>query len=418
MTAATPEFERFMGRVATDRALWTDFEALCGFGGRLAGSPGERAARDWAAARLAAVPGGVLRRDPVRYTGWTCHEARLQDLRTGHDLAVTPLLASASTPPEGILLEVVDCARGAPEQIASAGVRGKAALVRHEYPFASWTIHRRVKLAAAIDAGAAAFLIAQPEPGIGPVSGSAGLAPGRMIPGLGVSAEAAARITAPGSRVHLTLRAEEVPNALTETIVLYLPGRGPEQVVLSAHIDGHSLAESALDNATGVAAALSLARSVAPFVAGMERGLTVCIFSAEEWALTGSRVWLEQLPWAERARIVFNLNLDSIAGSPSLTALTSGFAALGPIMHRAAAQAGLTLHVHEPLMTNSDHANFAAHGIPAIRLLAGFGDPGSNLRYLLTGADTVLLANTRELKASALTAGAVLWAALQAVSVA
>ena len=65
-------------------------------------------------------------------------------------------------------------------------------------------------------------------------------------------------------------------------------------------------------------------------------------------------------------------------------------------------------------MTNSDHANFAAHGIPAMRLLAGFDDPQSNLRHLLTGADTRLLTNVGELKAGTLTAGAVLWRALQA----
>ena len=39
-------------------------------------------------------------------------------------------------------------------------------------------------------------------------------------------------------------------------------------------------------------------------------------------------------------------------------------------------------------MANSDHANFAAHGIPAVRLIAGFGVPASNLRLLLTAADT------------------------------
>ena len=39
-------------------------------------------------------------------------------------------------------------------------------------------------------------------------------------------------------------------------------------------------------------------------------------------------------------------------------------------------------------MTNSDHANFAAHGIPAFRLIAGFNAPDSNLRLLLTAADT------------------------------
>jgi hypothetical protein len=414
------DFVSFMGSLAADRSLWPDFIALCDFGGRLTGSSGEIAARDWAAQRLGATPGGTLRRDPVRYAGWTCHTARLTELATGRELDVTPLLAAAPTPPEGLTLEVVDCARGGPDQIALAGdaVRGRAVLVRHEYPFASWTIHRRIKLTAAIEAGAAAFLIAQPEPGIGPVSGSAGMTPGRMIPGLGISAEAAACIAQPGSRIKLVLDASNEPEALTETLVLDMPGNGPERVVLTAHIDGHSLGESALDNATGTAVALALARAVAPFIAKMARGLTVCLFSAEEWALTGSRAWLEALPAEVRARMVLNLNLDSIAGAPSLTALTSGFPALGGFVQDAAEAGGFSLAVHEPLMSNSDHANFAAHGIPALRLLAGFDQPDSNLRHLLTRADTRLLTNVRELKAGALTAGAVLWRALQADSAA
>ena len=406
----------FLGSLAADTALWPDFLKLCDFGGRLAGSPGEASARDWAAGCLATIPGGALRRDPVRYAGWTCREARLTALATGQDLAVTPLLAGAATPPEGLVLEVVDCARGGPEQIALAGeaVRGRAVLVRHEYPFASWTIHRRVKLAAAIDAGAAAFLIAQPEPGIGPVSGSAGVAAGRMIPALGLSAEAASRIAAPGSRVRITVDAHDLPDALTETLVLDLPGAGPDRVVLSAHIDGHSLGESALDNATGVAAALALARAVAPFVARAPRGLALCLFSAEEWALAGSRQWLAAMPAAERPRIQVNVNLDSIAGSASLTALTSGFPQLGAFVRAGADSAGLPVAVHEPLMQNSDHANFAAQGIPALRLLAGFDEPNSNLRHLLTAADTRLLTNPRELKLGTLTAGAILWHALHA----
>ena len=40
-------------------------------------------------------------------------------------------------------------------------------------------------------------------------------------------------------------------------------------------------------------------------------------------------------------------------------------------------------------MPNSDHANFARRGIPALRLVAGFDEPDSRLRYLLTPGDTL-----------------------------
>ena len=47
-----------------------DFEAICAFGGRFAGSPGEKAATAWLKARLAAglgVPVGTI---ALQHDGW------------------------------------------------------------------------------------------------------------------------------------------------------------------------------------------------------------------------------------------------------------------------------------------------------------------------------------------------------------
>ncbi len=398
----------FLGAVAADPLLAADFAAICDCGGRLQGS--DSATRGFVLLhdRMAAI--GAVADEPVPYAGWTCHEARLTDLVTGRDLPCAPLLGAAATPPEGLVLDTLDCGRGAPG--AYGGATGRAVLARHEYPFAAWTVHRRVKLAAATEAGAAAFLVVQPEPGVGPVSGSSGRAGGPGIPALGIGAEAGA-LLAEGRRVRVTLSGEDHA-ATTPTLVLDLPGRGEHRVVLSAHLDGHPLGESAIDNATGLAAALSLARAAAPFVDRCPNGLTLCIFGAEEWALAGSRAWLAGLPDERRARMAVNINLDSIAGGSALTALTSGFPALGPFLRGAASQAGLPLATHLPPMSNSDHANFAAQGIPAARLVAGFDEPGSALRYLLTAADTRAIVPVQELKAATIAAGALVWAALHA----
>lgn len=404
----------FLRGLSQDTGLWRDFHSLCDFGGRLAGSASEALALDWCEQRLSGIGGMKARRDPTPYAGWVCRESSLTDLATGALLDAVPLLGTAPT--DGLDLELVNLGRGTPEQIqlAAERVRGRAVLVTHEYPFAASTVHRRKKLAAAQLAGAAAFLIAQQEPGVGPVSGSSGRGGGPGIPAMGISAEAAALVQKEGARVRVSIDAQDLPDARTDVLVLDLPGRGVERVVLSAHIDGHPLAESALDNATGVAAAVALARNIAPFVAGMQRGLTVCIFSAEEWALNGSREWLRALEPSVRESIVLNINLDSLAGSERLTALTSGFPALGPFAQRAAAGAGVPLGVHLPLMPNSDHANFVEHGIPAMRLIAGFDEPQSALRLLLTRADTRQLVGEDVLRQATETAGAILWAALSA----
>jgi hypothetical protein len=401
-----------------DPALWPDFLSLCGFGGRLTGTPGEIAAREWAAKRLAVIGPDRVSREPTPYVGWTCSDARVLLLPIGEPLEANVLLCCGDTPAEGLDLEVVDCGRGTPEDIFGVGARlaGRAALVRHDYMFGSDTVHRRLKLDAAIAAGADGFLIAATEPGLGAVSGSAGLTSVlRRIPGFGISAEAAARLTAVAEpRVRFHVASKFLADAKTETLILDLPGAGPDRVVLSAHIDGHAAGESALDNATGVALALSLARRVAPYCSTLPRGLTVCLFSAEEWALTGSKVWLAGLAEETRRHMVFNLNLDTVAGGSKLTALTSGFSQLGAFAAGAAASAGAPLGVHLPLMSNSDHANFAASGIPALRLVSGFDEPASKVRLLLTRHDTRDLVAPDDFNEPARVAWAILTAALTA----
>jgi len=386
-----------LGAVAADPLLWSDFNALCDAGGRLAGSDSAASAFTLAAIRLAAI--GPVRNEPSDYAGWTCEEARLE--HRGRLLDCAPLLGSM--PCEGLTLDVRDLGRGAPQP---GRLDGLAVMARHEYPFATHALHRRVKLAAATEAGAAAFLIVQPEPGVGPVSGSSGRNGGPGIPALGISAEAADALRQ-GGPARITIQARDHP-AQTPNLILEIPGRGPGLVALSAHLDGHPLGESALDNATGVAAALCLGRAVAPHVAALEHGLLICLFGAEEWALAGSRTWLAGLDEERRGRIVLNLNLDSIAGHPKLTALTSGFAALPALLRGAVPGLG----IHAPLMPNSDHANFAAHGIPAARLIAGFDAPDSNLRYLLTGADRRQLTSDAQMRSATLAAAHLLWAGL------
>src|SRR5262249_35636713 len=150
----------------------------------------------------------------------------------------------------------------------------------------------------------------------------------------------------------------------------------------------------------GVAVALGLARCFALHVARCRRGLRVCLFSAEEWGLVGSRLWLERMDDAARRAMVLDINLDSVGGASGLTALTSAFHRLDAWVTAPAALAGLLIATHLPLMANSDHANFAAHGIPALRLIAGFNAPDSHLRLLLTAADTRDKVRPQELDAA------------------
>lgn len=403
------------GALATDPHLWPDFLALCDCGGRLAGTPSEAAALAFLREAGTRATGCDAVAVPTPYAGWTAHAASLTllDGRRHIPLGCLPQVRSASG---SVTAEVVDLGRGTDEEFAQAGtaLAGRIALVRHEYMFSAGHLHRRTKYTAALRAGASGFLIAGPLP-TGVVAGSSGRGDESGIPALGISPEAAARLSPPIGRARAALHVRATEHAAaTETLLFDLPGAGPGQVVLSAHLDGHAPGESALDNATGVAAALAVARALAPEVATCRRRLLLAFFSAEEWALTGSRVWLDGLSVTEHAAVALNVNLDSVAGSSRLTALTSEFPALPGFVRKAVAGMGGAIGIHPVLMRNSDHANFAAKGIPALRLVAGFDEPGSNLRHVLTAADTRDKAAPAELHAAALAAAAITWAALTA----
>ena len=404
-----------LGRISSDPALQRDFDALCDTGGRLSGTESERRAMRLVAELGAAASGVPAVSIPVHYGGWSARSARLE--LEGRELPCHPLVRSVGTPPAGLIAEVVDVGRGTPDEFAAhaADLPGRIALVRHELMFAAGTIHRRRKYDLAREAGAVGFLIAGPLSGA-VVTGSSGRDGPEGIPAAGISPESAgllARTSAGWPKVKLAIEVDE-SDAATETLLFDVPGKTGEWVVLSAHVDGHDLAESAMDNASGVAAALAVVRAIAPHVRGWRRGVRLAFFSVEEWALTGSAQYVASLNDDERSRIALNVNLDSVGGSSRISALTSGYGQIEPFLLEVAATCGQRLRCVRPLMTNSDHANFALAGIPAIRLVAGFDDPHAHLRHVLTAADTRDKVAGAELVAAAQLAACIVAAACAA----
>ncbi len=403
--------------IAADQGLWHDFNDICDRGGRLAGSESEKRAFALLRERVrAASPANTGRSIPVPYGGWRAKKATLK-LADGGRVPCHPLVRTIATGKDGLTAEVIDLGRGTPDEFEAhaAEIKGRIVLVRHELMFAAGTIHRRRKYDMARANGAVGFLIAGPLPGH-VVAGSSGREAGEGIPALGISPETAARLgrrAAGWPTATIAIETEEGP-AETETLVYDYPGQTDEWVVLSAHVDGHDLAESAMDNGTGLAAVLAVTRALAPMVASFRRGLRVMFFSVEEWALTGSAQYVTALGEAERKKIALNVNLDSVAGSPHLAALSSGYTGVEPFLLAVAEANGQSLRTVRPLMTNSDHANFALGGIPAIRLVAGFDDPAAHLRVVLTPADTRDKVAQSELRQATLLTAALVAAACNA----
>ena len=175
-------------------------------------------------------------------------------------------------------------------------------------------------------------------------------------------------------------------------VVAVLPGSDPaladEYVLLMAHLDGLGVRQSgegdrirngAMDNATGVATLIEVARQMVEN--RPRRSIILAAVTAEEKGLLGAQ-YLARNPIVD-GRIVGVVNLDM----PILTydfsdviAFGAEHSTLGPIVRRAAGRMNVALAndplPEEGLFTRSDHYMFVREGIPSVFLMTGFSGEG------------------------------------------
>jgi len=374
-------------------SLYRDFTDLCDLGGRLLGTESERNAVAWVCRQFASMDGEATAH-PLDVPVWRQIRSELRVVESGESLECQPMLRTVSTPPGGLLGKIIDMGKGRPEDYEGIGstLRGHIAMVEHEYPFSPTHVHRREKIHLAIRHGAKAVLMSNPTGDGALLSGSSAALDGfDPIPCGYITHKGAERLrmrTTDQQEVLLILEgAEETVSTQIPSLLIGDPSL--PRIVLSAHIDGHPLGESALDNATGVAVAIAAARRLAPlFSAHPKYALETFIFTAEEWGLYGSEKYLAQLPATELQKYRLNVNLDTVGGSSQFTALISGFPRIASLIQKASEATGIDVGTYLPLLANSDHYNFARAGVPAFRLVAGFDDATSKVQHILAGSDT------------------------------
>jgi Zn-dependent M28 family amino/carboxypeptidase len=176
-------------------------------------------------------------------------------------------------------------------------------------------------------------------------------------------------------------------------IVARLSGSDPtlknEYVVLSAHIDhigigepinGDRIYNGAMDNGSGSALILDLARSLAK--EKLPRSVLFVWVTGEEKGLLGSKYFATH-PTVPATSLVADLNTDMFLPIVPLKVLTIyGLAEsdLGDRASTAAKSLGIRVQADpEPLRNlfiRSDQYNFIRHGVPSLAMKVGF-DPGS-----------------------------------------
>lgn len=178
-------------------------------------------------------------------------------------------------------------------------------------------------------------------------------------------------------------------------IVARIPGTDPklkgEYVVLSAHIDhvgigepinGDRIYNGAMDNASGSALLLDIARSLKQSHAALKRSLLLVWVTGEEKGLLGSKYFAEH-PTVAPKSLIADINTDMFLPIVPLKVLTVYGLAESDLGDRVK-QVGEHLNVQvqpDPLplfnvFIRSDQYNFVRHGVPSVMVDVG-AIPGS-----------------------------------------
>lgn len=336
---------------------------------RLSGSSEERAAFRGLARRARTLGLEVEEHAPECFASWP-REAALELL----DGAPRPIpcithAMAASTPPEGLVLDLVDLGRGEAPGVAEPPVRGRAALCDGLAMPAK--VHRLEAAGVAAQIHVSGERLHEMITSIvwgSPAPDTAGLLP--SLPVVSVTAQGGETLRAAlergPARVRLRTAVETGWRRLPVLIAhLRAPRSGGDFVLLSGHVD--SWHAGAMDNASGNAVQLEVARLLAGRRSRLRRDLRLAFWSGHSHARYAGSAWYADRFWRDlHDHCVLHLNADCL-GARGATCLTEGIAmaeARGVASSIVEAVAGQRLSGARP--PRAGDQSFWGHGIPAL----------------------------------------------------
>ncbi len=207
------------------------------------------------------------------------------------------------------------------------------------------------------------------------------------------------RFALPGTlKAQATLKRETIPSANVAGMVEGSdPALKSEYVIMTAHLDhvgigravnGDAIYNGAMDDASGVAAMIEIARLLQTSGVKTKRSVVFVAVTAEEKGLLGSRYFAGR-PTVPFKQIVADVNLDMFLPLYPLKVIeVQGFAesSLGESVRAAAKTLGVEVQTdREPEQNRfirSDQYSFIRKGVPALAFKFGyeFGSPEETIR--------------------------------------
>ncbi|MFB6298948.1 MAG: M28 family peptidase, partial [Halobacteriales archaeon] len=307
------------------------------------------------------------------------------------------------SPAETVEGELIDIGHGAPADFEQRDLHGSVVMAASSQPpDTARNIHRREKYRMAVNNGAIAFVFRNHRAGCLPRSGTIGGGDGGIgdIPAVAVSKETGLRMDRQvgGERVSVGVEAT-IDDAKSGNVRAELGPDTDERIIVSSHVDGHDISESAQDDGVGTATVVEIANILADRTDELDKRVEFVTFGAEELGLIGSAHYIaNEDPDSIRA-VIQN---DGISRARNLRLHTNGFDRLRPPAETVASRYGQPINIHSSLQLSSDHWRFVDQGIPAF--YAGSDSTGtervfgSSSGIILTPADTIDKLDVRDLR--------------------
>lgn len=391
---------KIVGDGFTSDFAWELLEDLVEISDRSGGHAGEREGARIVEQAFRDIGARDVRIDEFTIPGWWRQSSALTVADTGEryesDHQIIALPGTAATDIEA---ELVDVGYGIPEEFGSE-VDGAIALVRSDTPEdADRWYHRMEKYAAAVDNGAVGFVFRNHVEGCLPPTGEIGdhdrPAP---IPAVGVSKETGSRLarSAAGSTVQFEIDCRNEPTSSSNVSA----SLGPEtdtELLITAHIDSHDIAEGAADNGAGSVLVCEIARLLSSVEDELDTRVRFVTFGSEEVGLYGAYDWVES---HDSDRIKCVMNIDGAGGSRTpAVRRTHTFETTEPPFERAADRVGTPIEIDDDVSPHSDAWPFAERGVPAVTVGSKSDESGRGWGH--THADTLDKLDPRDIRSLA-----------------
>ncbi|MCP4424788.1 MAG: M20/M25/M40 family metallo-hydrolase [Chloroflexi bacterium] len=364
---------QIVGDVYTSAEAMDNLAILCDeFGSRFGGAPGEKQAADFMKAKLEAYGLKNVHLEPIEYTGWRRGETTLEIISPIQK--EIPCISLPHSPPcelEGVILDMDE---GAPDDFDERAdeIAGKIVLTTSEVNpkgVKRW-IHRNEKYGRSLLAGATGFIFVNHYPGYGPVTGGiAHKMNGALIPGISVSYEDGAflqRLIKRRGEVKIRISSNDQTEPMTSwNVIADLPGQedADQIVMLGCHYDGHDISQGAADPASGAAALLEAARTLAKYAPSLPYTIRFALWGVEEIGLIGSTQHVQK-HLSELDNLRFYLNMDMAGAISNKGIVLNQWPQLEPLFHNWSEEMALKFGVKQSISAHSDHYPFLMAGVP------------------------------------------------------